>query len=161
MTRTLLLLNVLWNSKSWFMWQNILFNAIPCLRYVLQAMLSLGMQCRSFHKDTRYFFQVLLNVWGFSVQASMWACKASLLASILWSNKQANFPKEQLRVWAMPTKTSIHFWMDKQVESEILIDGFKSHVWDHPLKTSANFHKFWPLPPYRRQFFTTMPWQIW
>ena len=38
------------------MWQNILFNAIPCLRYVLQAMLSLGMQYRSFHKDTRYFF---------------------------------------------------------------------------------------------------------
>ena len=26
------------------MWQNILFNAIPCLRYALQAMLSLGMQ---------------------------------------------------------------------------------------------------------------------
>ena len=35
-----------------------------------------------------------------------------------------------------------------------------SHVRDHPLKTSANFHDFWPLPPYRRQFFTTIRRQI-
>ena len=34
-------------------------------------------------------------------------------------------------------------------------------VWDHPFKTSANFLDFWPLPPFRRQFFTTIRWQIW
>ena len=32
---------------------------------------------------------------------------------------------------------------------------------DHPFKTSANFHTFWPLPPYRRQIFSTIRRQIW
>ena len=31
---------------------------------------------------------------------------------------------------------------------------------DHPLKTLANFYDFWPLPPSRRQFFTTIRRQI-
>ena len=26
----------------------------------------------------------------------------------------------------------------------------RTKVWDHPFKTSANFHDFWPLPPYHR-----------
>ena len=33
-------------------------------------------------------------------------------------------------------------------------------LWDHPLKTSANFHDFWPLPPSCWQFFTTIRRQI-
>ena len=32
---------------------------------------------------------------------------------------------------------------------------------EHPFKTSANFHDFFPLPPYRRQLFTTIRRQIW
>ena len=32
---------------------------------------------------------------------------------------------------------------------------------DHPFKMLANFHDFWPLPPYHRQFFTTIRRQIW
>ena len=31
---------------------------------------------------------------------------------------------------------------------------------DHPFKTSPNFHKFGPLPPYRWQFFSTICRQI-
>ena len=33
-------------------------------------------------------------------------------------------------------------------------------IWDHPFKKSGNFHDFWPLPPYRQQFFTTICRQI-
>ena len=32
---------------------------------------------------------------------------------------------------------------------------------DHPFKTSAKFHDFWPLPPSRWQIFTTIHRQIW
>ena len=40
------------------MWQNILFNAIACLRYALQAMLSLGMQRIGLFTRTLQLFQV-------------------------------------------------------------------------------------------------------
>ena len=30
-------------------------------------------------------------------------------------------------------------------------------VWDHPFKTSANFHDFWPLPPSVGSFFYYYP----
>ena len=30
------------------------------------------------------------------------------------------------------------------------IFDFLVEVWDHPFKTSANFHDFWPLPPYHQ-----------
>ena len=39
--------------------------------------------------------------------------------------------------------------------------GVKLYVRDRPLKASADFPKFWPLPPSRRQFFTTIRRQIW
>ena len=35
-----------------------------------------------------------------------------------------------------------------------------SRLRDHPLKTSANFHDFWPLPPSAGSFFTTIHRQI-
>ena len=39
---------------------------------------------------------------------------------------------------------------------------FLIYIWDHPFKTSAKFHDFWPLLPSCRQFITTIiRQQIW
>ena len=38
---------------------------------------------------------------------------------------------------------------------------FKIHLGTIHLRRQQIFHDFWPLPPYRRQFFTTIRRQIW
>ena len=40
-------------------------------------------------------------------------------------------------------------------------NAFEFDIRDHPFKTSANFSRFLTPTPYRRQFFTTIRWQIW
>jgi hypothetical protein len=40
-------------------------------------------------------------------------------------------------------------------------DHHSTHHSDHPFKKSANFHDSLPLPPSRRQFFTSIRRQIW
>ena len=52
------------------------------------------------------------------------------------------------------TKLTMSLPLDRQKTKLLMTNNWKLtfFVRDHPFKTSANFHDFWPLPPYHRHF---------